>query len=171
MRKSRRSFLTSPLIPRASDSTACIWVCVHTQAYGYWRDWISLYYSRHTLGGVYPQAGWVAGWTDGVTRQFGSIIVRTLVEDQLTWLILTNRSEDLKKKKNSWRAGWGEAAQSRQVEVIHVSLCDKPLCYDKNRKQIEKNHAAEFRPSEQQLLLETHKDVKHKIWKKYGHCD
>lgn len=49
---------------------------------------------KHTHGLLfYPQTGWVAGRTDGVTGQFGSICVWTLVEDQLTWLILPNKQK------------------------------------------------------------------------------
>lgn len=39
----------------------------------------------------YPETLGVAGRTDGVTGQFGSVGVGTLVEDQLTRLVLTNK--------------------------------------------------------------------------------
>lgn len=40
----------------------------------------------------YPQAGGVTGGTDGVTGQFWSIGVGTLIEDQLTGPVLVNKS-------------------------------------------------------------------------------
>lgn len=40
----------------------------------------------------YPQTGGVTGGTDGVTGQFWSIGVGTLIEDQLTRAVLVNKS-------------------------------------------------------------------------------
>lgn len=43
----------------------------------------------------YPQTGGVTGGTDGVTGQFWSIGVGTLIEDQLTGTVLVNKSTNI----------------------------------------------------------------------------
>lgn len=90
-----------PLLPHLTFNPKGIWqnsLRTHTQL----KTWDGhQYHCRNTHGLVlYPEAWWVVGRTDGVTRQFGSISVRTLVEDQLTWAVLANKQRTSKWKVN-----------------------------------------------------------------------
>lgn len=129
--------------------------------------WLNITVLQQTHTGWCLPSGWMGRWLDWWSN--ATVWAHQCPDARRRSADLT-RSDNQKQIRglfhksgiNSGRAGWGEAARSRQVEVIHVSLCGKPQSYDK----VEKNREAEFRLRERQLLLETHKDVKHKIQKK-----